>query len=134
MAAYVAVNQDLLKNKRLVAPYHDAAGSSAESVAASASAAGGAALAGGSAVGGDGDSLVGRRKMSMTGPLEGALALDAAANPSKHFGQDCLVGVSASVGEKTTVKHSIVGSHCKIGNNCKIANCIIMDHCTIKDE
>ncbi|XP_060565446.1 translation initiation factor eIF-2B subunit gamma-like [Ruditapes philippinarum] len=46
----------------------------------------------------------------------------------QQIGTDCLVGESAVVGEKVSVKRSVVGRHCTVGDKVKIINSVLMDH------
>jgi translation initiation factor eIF-2B subunit gamma len=55
--------------------------------------------------------------------------LDAKASISP----DSLIGASARVGEKSTIKKSAIGKHCTIGKNVRIVGSVIGDHCTIEE-
>ncbi|XP_053394103.1 translation initiation factor eIF-2B subunit gamma-like [Mercenaria mercenaria] len=50
-----------------------------------------------------------------------------------QIGADCLVGESATVGEKVSVKRSVVGRHCNVADKVKITNSVLMDHVHIAE-
>ncbi|KAA8496847.1 Translation initiation factor eIF-2B subunit gamma [Porphyridium purpureum] len=51
-----------------------------------------------------------------------------------RLGQDCIVGVDLSLGEKSSIKKSVLGDHCSIGSGVKMENCVVMDHVQIGDR
>lgn len=50
-----------------------------------------------------------------------------------QIGNDCLVGESAAVGDKVSVKRSVIGRHCTIADKNKIINSVLMDHAHIAE-
>lgn len=68
-------------------------------------------------------------KTTKAGTVEGGALVD----PKANIGPDCLVGASASVGERSTVKRSAIGSHCVIGKGARLTGCVLMEYCVIED-
>ncbi|GJJ06382.1 hypothetical protein Clacol_000573 [Clathrus columnatus] len=66
---------------------------------------------------------------SRTTPNGNLQNIDAKAQISS----DCIIGPSARISERTSVKQSIIGQHCVIGRHVRISNSIVLDHVVIED-
>ena len=54
-------------------------------------------------------------------------------DPKANVGADCLVGASAHVGERSTLKRTAIGNHCVIGKGAKLVGCVLMEYCIVED-
>lgn len=78
-------------------------------------------------------SMANRKPGSVQGQ-SASIAQDRALVDAKaSVGLDCLVGASARIGEKSTVKRCAIGSHCIIGKNARLVGCVLMEYCVIED-
>lgn len=50
-----------------------------------------------------------------------------------QIGSDCLIGDSATIGEKVSIKRSVVGGHTAVADKVKIINSVLMDHVHIAE-
>lgn len=50
------------------------------------------------------------------------------------IGNDSLVGLNTSVGERSNVKRSAIGNNCTIGRKCHLTGCVILDNVTIEND